>query len=261
MEMIEQDIAILRALAEKLEPRRNDQPIINDMFEAADDWKNFGRDQLSKDDPNLSARMQQELDTLKGLRAFYGDEIDQDADYAKIMECGARLIEACSHRRIDPDGWLGIVKILRRTFAFLASDFGLESGSAPEDAFVCASDQVRVTLGVPKQYASCCRLTRVSNPSRHLDLEDLLFMGGRFVLLTLQPTQEFTTEAEVQAWFTMVADILRQYGSDVLADRPGAFERLAQASAERDRLIGEECERLYKLENPGKPVPEPGSGF
>lgn len=71
-----------------------------------------------------------------------------------------------------------------------------------------------------------------------------MFMDGVSTSLALPPGQEFTTEADLQAWFSTVADILRRHGSDVLADRPGAFERLAQASAERDRLIGEECERL-----------------
>lgn len=182
---------------------------------------------------------------LDGLRAFYGDAIAGNADYAKIMECGARLIEACGQRTVDPDGWLGIVKVLRQTFEFLASEFGLECGPEPEDAFEYASDRVKVSLDVPGQTHSGCRIKQASDEGLGFFLEDLLFMDGRTGSLALPPGHEFRSEADVRAWFSTVADILRQHGSDVLADRPGAFERLAQASAERDRLIGEECERLY----------------
>ncbi len=77
------------------------------------------------------------------------------------------------------------------------------------------------------------------------ELEDLLFMGGRSVSLALPPDQAIATEADVQAWFTTVADVLLRYGSDVLADRLGGFDRLARAAAERERLYNEECERLY----------------
>lgn len=48
----------------------------------------------------------------------------------------------------------------------------------------------------------------------------LLFMGGRSVSLALPPGQAVETEADVRAWFTTVAHILRQYGSDVLANHP-----------------------------------------
>ena len=88
------------------------------------------------------------------------------------------------------------------------------------------------------------RYTRFTGDlSTSFDLEDLLFMAGRSVSLALPPGQEITTEADVQAWFNTVADILRRYGTDVLADRPGAFERLAAAARERERLYIEECER------------------
>ena len=78
-------------------------------------------------------------------------------------------------------------------------------------------------------------------------------MCGQIESLALPLGHEFKSEADVQAWFTTLADILRQYGSEVLADRPDAFERLAQASAERDRLYVQECERLHALANSGGP--------
>ena len=258
--MIEQHINALIALSDKLKPYRNVKPIINDMFEAADDWRSFGQQQLEEENWDLTGRMHQEEELLTSLQAFYGDAIDQNPDYAKIMELGARLIATCKQRKIDPDGWLGIIRILRQTFAFLTSEFGLKPGPGSEGAFDYASDRVAVMLRLPNKYGSFCYVEQMSDPSFSFALEDLLFMDGVSTSLALPEGREFTTEADVQAWFSTVADILRRHGSDVLADRPGAFERLAQAAAERERLINEECERLWRLANPGKPLPEPGSG-
>ncbi len=258
--MIE-DITELAVLAAKLKPYRNYKPIVNDMFEAADDWKNFGQIQFERvpeERWDLTGRMQQEEELLERLRSFYGEAIDRDPDFARIMELGARMIAACKQRKVDPDGWLGIVKVLRRTFGFLASEFGMRPGPGLDGLFDHASDRVSVSLRLPDHFGSSCYVKQTCNPSDEFDLEDLLFMDGVSASLALPAEQEFTTEAEVQAWFTTVADILRRHGSDVLADKPSAFERLAQASAERERLHNEECERLYKLANPGRPVPKPG---
>ena len=248
------NIKELAELATKIKPYRKYKPIVNDMFEAADDWKNFGQLQIERAEQegwNLTGRMEQEEELLGRLQRFYGEAIDKDADFARIMELGARLIAACKQSKVDPDGWLGIVKVLRRTFAFLTPEFGLRPGPGPDGAFDYSSDRVAIRLGLPNQCCSGCWIKQVSEQGFGSSLECLLFMCGRTESLALPPGHEFRSEADVQAWFTTVADMLRRYGSDVLADRPGAFERLAQASAERDRLIGEECERLYGSGQPG----------
>ena len=244
----------LTTLAAKLEPLRNDTPLANDMFEAADFWANFGRSQVGcpeEENWDLTVRMEQEEELYASLKDYYGQEIWSNLDYTKVMELGARLIEACRRRVIHPDGRNGILRVLRDTFAFLTSEFGLRPGTGTKGAFEYASERVAISLDFPDQLGSGCWIKQASDQGFGSSLECLLFMGGRTESLALPPGQEFKSEADIQAWFTTVADILRRYGSDVLADRPGAFERLAQASAERDRLIGEECERLHALANPG----------
>ncbi len=253
MEVISQYMEALRALAAKLEPGRKDSGIVNDMFEAADDWKSLGRLMLEDERRDLRGRIKQEEELFAELRAFYGDALEQDPDYAGIMELGARLIAAGNQRKIDPDGYLGSMKIVRQTFAFLQTDFGLMPGPEPNDMWDYASDRVCVSLRLPSHYDSECRLKQLSDPDKDFALEDLLFVGGRSVSLALPAGQAIATEADVQAWFTTVADVLQRYGSDVLADRPGAFDRLARASAERERLINEECERLYRAETSNGP--------
>lgn len=242
-------------LTAKLEPGRKDSGIVNDMFEAADDWKNFGRMMMempAEEGYDFSGRMEQEIELLESLKAFYGVKLEQHPDYAEIMELGAVIIAMAKQRKPHPDGVLGSIKIVRETFAFLQPEFGLVP--CPDLMWNYASDQVCVSLDLVTQYDSSCRIKQLSNPDRVFELEDLLFMDGISASLTLPPGQKIATKDDVQAWFTTVANILRQHGSDVLADRPGAFERLAKAADERERLYIEECERLYgsgKADMPG----------
>ena len=245
MERVTQCIDVLVALAAKLEPGRNDSGIVNDVFEAAEDWKGLGRLVLEDKGYDIAGRLKQEVESLEGLRNFYGAELDQNPDFARVMELGAQMIAAAKQYEPPRDGYLGAVRIIRQTFAFLQTEFGLVPGQAHGMSWNYASDRVCVHLSLPNRISSWCQLKRPNDPSYGYELEDLLFMGGRSVSLALPPGQMIASEADVQAWFTTVADILRQYGSDVLADRPGAFERLAQAAAKRERRYVEECERLY----------------
>ncbi len=247
MERLARNIDTLARLAAKLKPARNDQPIINDMFEAADDWRNLGNSLLKDNGHNLSGRVQQEEELVAALQAFYGKALQQDLDYAAVMDLGGQIIAEGKQRKYDPDGYLGSVKIVRETFAFLQSEFGLVPGQELRSLWNYKLDRVCVSLSLPSEYDWSCRVKRLIDQSTSFDLEDLLFMAGRSVSLALPPGQAIASLVDVQAWFTTVADILRQYGSDVLADRPGAFERLAQAEAERERLQNEENERLYGL--------------
>ena len=170
----------------------------------------------------------------------------QNPDYEKVMEIGARIIAAGKEYKPPPDGYLGSATIVRETFDFLQSEFRLMPGQDPETAWDYASANVCVCLRLANGSSSCCSLGRPSDKCfGDYSLEDLLFMGGKFVSLALPHGHDIATKADVQAWFTTVANVLRDYGSDVLADKPGAFERLAQAAAERQRLINEECDRLY----------------
>ncbi len=244
--MIIRDVEALRTLAAKLEPGRKDSAIVNDMFEAADGWRDLAERLIRNTGrTDFPGRMQQEVELFARLQAFYREALLTNPDYSSIMQAGERVIAEGKKRRLDPDGYLGSLKIIRQTFAFLESGFGLTLVRELLTEAEYESGRISVRLDLPTEYDSSCQLKQLSDPARAFALEDLLFMGGRSVSLALPQGQEITTEADVQAWFTTVADVLRQYGSDVIADRPGAFDRLGEAAAERERLYIEECERLY----------------
>lgn len=112
------------------------------------------------------------------------------------------------------------------------------------------SGRVRVSLEWPDRISSACTIEQRNDPTQRFWLEDILFMAGKFVSLALPPGQTISSEADVQAWFNTVADIPRSHGASLLAGQPGAFARLAETSAERERLIIEECERLAGIAPP-----------
>ena len=247
MEMISRDLETLTKLAAKLLPRRNESGLANDMYEAADDWRHLAKS-LVEDDGRMmfEAVVQQDEDLWAELRLLYGEALAENSDYASVMAIGARVIAEGKQRKTRPDSFAGqLLQIIPRTFAFLTTEYGLRPGDGPEGTFNYASDRVSVSLDLPTAFDSWCRLKRMSGPATDFTLEDLLFMAGKSASLVLPPGQTIDTAEDIQAWFTTVADILRRYGADVLADKPGAFDRLAKAAAERDRLIGEENERLY----------------
>ena len=124
------------------------------------------------------------------LRAYYGKALDENADYAKVMAVGARLIAIAKQLKPHPDGPLGVFRIGREIFAFLQSEFGLVPGQTTRTKLDYSSDGVCVKIHYPTQYDSACRIIDLANPTLHenpFSLEDLLFMDGRSVSLKLPP--------------------------------------------------------------------------
>ncbi len=69
---------------------------------------------------------------------------------------------------------------------------------------------------------------------------------------TLPEDLGLDTEEDVERWFTFLSGIFRQYGHDVLTNRPGIFEELAKAQEQRGREYTQEMDRLYggRVEHP-----------
>ena len=251
--MIEAWVGELTAISAKLRPRESKSGIIRDMREAADDWRFFGQYMLkAHPSEDLSGIMESERETHARLQSYWGDALFADPDYGKILDLGAKLIAECSKREYHPDGYLGCKRIVRETFAFLVSDYGMHTSE--DEPFNYVSPHLRVELWCPghDRYV----LVHLEGTKQTYYHEDVRFMAGQpFSSLEL-PVEKASTEAEMQAWFTGVADMLRQYAADLLANKPDAFERLEAAQAERDRLIVVEWERQWQEANPGQPVPK-----
>ena len=120
------DVAALRALDAKLEFIRHQSRIAYDMSYAALWWASLGAS-LADNNPRFDfpARALDEANYTKMLRDSYGKAPDENPDCDAVMALGARVIAEAGTRKLDPDGYLGALKVIRSAFAFLERDFGL----------------------------------------------------------------------------------------------------------------------------------------
>ena len=256
MEEISQDVEHLRAFALKIRSDRKLSALIDDMYEAADDWADYGDLILKNSDrTDFPGRTRQEADHLESLIAYYGEDLTGNPEFATILAIGQRFIERGKRRKLNPDGYLSALRFIRESFSFLEQDFGFCLRDAQLTGAKYATDHLIIDLDLPTEHGSWCWIRTLDEKPDSFEIETLLFQAGHFETLVLPPGTTITTEAQVEAWFRKVAAIFREHGSDLLANKPGAIERLKAASIERDRLHVEECERLWRFEHPGEPLP------
>ncbi len=233
------------------------------MFEAADDWHGFGESLLHADpEYNLTGRMDQEIEFYGKLQSHWADALLSNPDYGRIMALGAQLIAEARKRKYHPDGYKGSLRILREAFAFLTTDYGFQPGEGHQGLFNYWSPHLHIELGFPRNDPSIpskdvgCWLNYLGNPKDRFWPEEILWMAGQPESVLEPPLEPLNTEAAIQAWFTKLADVLRNYAADQLGNKPGAFLRLAAAQAERESHLIAETERLWILEHPDEVVPK-----
>ena len=79
-----------------------------------------------------------------------------------------------------------------------------------------------------------CSFGPESKDGKEFWIGDLLFMYEDRRYRELPQSLVLDTETDVESWFRFIADVFKQYGREVLSNRPGIFDRLAQAQAQRD---------------------------
>ena len=236
--MIEEDVEILEGICSRLRPISRQSVIHEDMFEAADDWRILG-EALLQSGPWVDLRMlaKQNEEQLNGMRVIYGLRLAEHPDFADILAIGARLIGIGKARVPDGHGYLKCNDFIRQSFAFLCHDFSMKPWTNEFGDGGYATDQIVVVINalpiLPTSHGPV-ELSTTNRPNGRYGLADVAFMVDRNAPLEPPPLPEITTQEEAQALCT-----------DILANKPGAFERLVQAAEDRDRLLGEEYDRLY----------------
>ena len=153
-------------------------------------------------------------------------------------------------------------RIIRDTFAFLETEFGMAPDPNPVDRFHYASDRIVLKLSLADHHSSNVVFWRPPDRNNVHWLEDVLFtLIGCIDWLGLPEGEEFRSPTDIQDWFDFVADVLRTHAADVLAAEPGSWERLDEVTAERDWLWTARCEAEYEAAN-GHPYngPRPDQG-
>ncbi len=182
---------------------------------------------------------------FEALRSRYRAEIDSSVDYQAVMALGEKVIAEAEAWVMDPDGHLGVLRVLREEFAFLRCN-GFEM--VWEE--ICDADYVAPWLTVrlrlpPGRLMDPSYLVKLSAGGAECFLDDLLYRAdpARFAMPREIPSP--TTASEVRALFRGAATILERHGTDVLSGQAGAFEALQAAARERGARVDAECERLY----------------
>jgi hypothetical protein len=232
----------------ELEHQRYLSGFANDLFEAADDLRHLGSYILEGNTRvDYPARVHQERQLWKTLADLLRNRPAEDQlRYAKMFGEAEQILQFAKTIQPPRDGHLGVLRAIRQQFGFLEMDYGFRVTDESAVGLRFSSGAVYVQLQWAKKYSSSsCWFGPQSDAKHSFWIEDLLFMYGDGRYRTLPEDLGLDTENDVQRWFTFLAGIFKQYGHDVLTNRPGVFEELAKAQGQRGHEYTQEMDRLY----------------
>ncbi|HEY1528418.1 MAG TPA: hypothetical protein VGH51_19505 [Candidatus Angelobacter sp.] len=237
----------LESYLPELERQRSSSGFANDVFEAIDDLRHLGHYILEGNTRvDYPVRVGQERELWKTLADLLRKRPAEDQQrYAKIFGEAEQILRFAETIQPSRDGHLGVLRIIRKQFGFLTTDYHFRVAHQKPTGMRFSSGTVYVNLEWAKEYSSSCSFGAESNPTKSFWIDDLLFMHGDERYRTLPEDLALNTERDVENWFKVLADIVKQYGRDVLSNQPGIFEKLAKAQAQRDREYTEEMNRLH----------------
>jgi hypothetical protein len=231
----------------ELERQRSSNPFANDVFEAADDLRHLCSRVLDGDTRvNYPVRAREELGLWRTLADFLQRRSTEEQQrYATIFETAQQILKDVQTVEPPKDGHLGVLRIIREQFGFVQTDYGFAIVKEEPIGIRFSSREVYLELEWAKKYNSSCSFGPESNPKESFWIDDLLFMHGDERYRNLPQDLALNSESDVQNWFKFLAGVFKQYGHDVLSNRPGIFERLAKAQTQRDQEYTQEMDRLY----------------
>lgn len=231
----------------RLIPRRAIDAMANDCFEAGDYWVRLGRRALESDTRvNFPERAYGQYKLLEQLREILPRKSKEDQhEFAQLLDAGERLLELIGKIKPPPDGHLGFLRIVRTKFDFVVSDFGFSI--LDEQPTSCRFHSAAVNLELSHSVASSlsCEFGPEPSGSGAFWIEDLLYLNEDERWREIPQRLEMDTERQVDIWIGFLADCFKLYGSPVLANEPGIFERLAVAQANRDADYAREMDRVH----------------
>ncbi|HLJ29457.1 MAG TPA: hypothetical protein VKY85_22300 [Candidatus Angelobacter sp.] len=232
----------------ELESQRSLGTFANDVFEATDDLLHLGRYILAGNTRvNYPARIHQERELWRQLTDLLRKRSPEDQQrYAAIFGMAEQTLRFAETFQPAKDGHLGILRIIRKHFGFLQTDYGFAIVKEEPIGIRFSSGEVFLELEWAKKHNSSCSFGAESSAEQPFWIDDLLFMYGDVRYGTLPADLALHTEADVERWFTFLAGVFKQYGRDVLSNQPGIFDKLAKAQAERDREYVQKMNRLLR---------------
>jgi hypothetical protein len=234
----------------ELEKQRSTDSFANDVYEAVwycRDLSNWVLENNAK--VNFPARAREELRFLRDLRKTLTKKSSEEQErYAPVFETAEEVLNVVETRQPPKDGYLGILRVIRERFGFLQTDYGFVISKEEPIGAQLSSGHVYIQLEWARNYHSSCSFGPEFEPEQSFSIDDLLFMYHDQRYLALPEELLLITESDVDHWFAFVADIFKQYGLDMLCSRPGIFDTLSKAQAQRNQQYIEKMKRRSERE-------------
>lgn len=235
-ESLSNAVSKLEAYMPQLEKLRTSDTFLNDLYEATFYWCELGRWILQNNTKvNYPERAHGERELLSKLDTLLrAKPLEVQVKYGPLLIAAGDILHIAGQMRPPKVGHLGFLRAVRECFQFLQTDFGLSVTREEPTSLVFSSGTVYLELKYALSPWMSCQFGPESDESRHFSIQDLLYLYGDQRYRTLPKKLEMNTEGQIEDWFTFIAGVFKQYGSEVLRSEPGIFDRLAQAQTKRD---------------------------
>jgi hypothetical protein len=231
---LDENLAVLQAEVSQLKADRNSGALQNDVYEAIDDLCHLSRAAVSGDTRvNYAARAKGDLALFERLRDIVSAKGGEHRErYLSLLNCGEKLLRQIADIQSPPNGHLGLHRVIRNQFHFLLDEYGfIVTDEEPISMRLIRGDVV-VELAWATQPFMSFSIRR--GDLGEFWVSDLLYLYQDPRCQSVPESIHLNTEADVEDWFRFISDVLRSYGDEVLSDKPGAFDRLAEAQSQRD---------------------------
>jgi hypothetical protein len=252
MSSIQKNIEKLKSYLDELRPRRSTDPMANDLYEEADDLRSFAEIILRADTKaDYVARIRQERDCIRKIREFWSKERPEEFQgYSTFFDVAEEVLKAAEAIKLPEGGHLGTTRSIRENFLFLQREYGFVVAHENPLSIRYTNGTVFVELEWTGNPFLSCKFGLESEPRKHFWVKDLLYLHSDQRYRTLPQRLHLDTEAEAGNWFKFLAGIWRQYGHDVLVNRPGIFDRLAEAQEQWGEEYTREMDRAHGSAGP-----------
>jgi hypothetical protein len=233
---LQDEIKSVESFLPHLKAQRASTAFDNDMFEALTYWSDLGSRAVNGDARvNYPARAREELALVAKFTEMVRKlPLEARPKYLDMLTASRELLMRLEAIQPEEDGYLGTLSAIRAGFGFLQSDYDFRAVKTEPTGIRYSSGSVYIELQYSIDPSLSCSYGPESEEEISFWIEDLLFLAKDERYRTFQKQKTPLTKEEVHAWFTYLANIWKQHGRDVLANRPGIFVRLAEAQRIRD---------------------------
>jgi hypothetical protein len=239
-------LADLQSIRDDLEKKRYLGALENDVFEAVDDLCHLATRAVETDTKvNYPARAREEYSLWTALSERIRRHESEILLYTAAVDSGVEILKFLLTIQPPADGHLGVLRIVKAHFGFLLTDYRFTVKLEEPTGYCFSSGEVYLNIGWATTPDLSCSFGPESQPELTFWINDLLFLYGDSRYATVPEKLNLTTEREVQHWIKFLSSVFREYGSEVLLNQRGIFERLRDAQNRRDQEFQKLMDESY----------------